>query len=287
MPTQRSLSGAWTEARLNVLDPIWAVLKKDLRIMVRYPLNTIMSIVEPLMWLTPVYFLGQAFSSNAGPVGFAATTGSSRFMSFVLLGTITQLFISAAFWGMGWSLRNDMMAGTLEANWLTPTSRLVLLFGKSVSSLLRTSFNLIIILFLGRWLFGLEISAPFWQATFFLFPMLVGLYGFGFAYAGVVLLLKDANVLTDISNFLLSTLTGSTFPVKVLPAPLLFLSLVLPMTYGLDAIRAVLLKIPPLVDLRREFVILCVFAVLFIWLGRSIFRRVDDHVRKTGTISMY
>ncbi|MCL4425212.1 MAG: ABC transporter permease [Firmicutes bacterium] len=266
---------------------IWAIVKKDLLVMLRYPLNTFMMMVEPIMWLTPVYFLGRAFSSNSVARGFLATTGTGDFMTFVLLGTIAQSYISAAFWGMGMALRNDMTSGTLEANWLAPVSRLLLLFGKSVSSLVRTSLNLVVILALGNQLFGLEISAPFWKAGAYLLPMLIGLYGFGFAYAGLVLLLKDANVLTDVTNFLVSTLSGSSFPVKVLPTPLLMISLALPMTYGLDAIRSILLGIPPLVALGWESLILIIFALVFSLAGSYIFRRVDQHVRRTGTLSMY
>ena len=75
-----------------------------------------------------------------------------------------------------------------------------------------------------------------------LVPMLVALYGFGFAFAAIVLLLKEANTLIDTSNYMISMLSGSQFPVSVLPRFLLPLSLAIPLTYGFDAVRGHLLE---------------------------------------------
>jgi hypothetical protein len=76
-------------------------------------------------------------------------------------------------------------------------------------------------------------------------PMLLGLYGFGFAFAALVLVMREANTMVDMSSFLLQIFSGSNFPVNSLPKWLLPISLALPLTYGLDAVRGYLLKTPP------------------------------------------
>ena len=65
---------------------------------------------QPLIWLTPVYFMGQVFSINGQAQGFAGYSGTTDYVSFILLGTALQ-FIIAVFWGMGYSLKQDMDCG--------------------------------------------------------------------------------------------------------------------------------------------------------------------------------
>ena len=53
------------------LRAVYAVAAKDWRQYWRYPLNAVSSVLQPLVWLTPVYFMGQAFSVNGKALGFA------------------------------------------------------------------------------------------------------------------------------------------------------------------------------------------------------------------------
>src|SRR5512135_911083 len=69
------------------LRAIYAVTAKDWRQYWRYPLNAISHILQPIVWLTPVYFMGLAFSVNGKALGFAGYSGTTDYMSFILLGT--------------------------------------------------------------------------------------------------------------------------------------------------------------------------------------------------------
>ncbi len=101
-------------------------------------------------------------------------------------------------------------------------------------------------------LFGISIRGQILPAIGFVLPVIIGLYGLGFVLAGFVLLLREANTLIDVSHFLLGLICGRDFPVLVLPRPVLLLSLVLPLTYGYDGLRALLLGTRPLAPLPVE-----------------------------------
>ncbi len=88
-----------------------------------------MRIVQPVMWVAPVYFMGVSFSVDGEAVGFAASTGTSEFLAFILLGSVVSSYVSAVLWGIGFSLKQEMEQGTLESLWLTPNSRLWLMVG--------------------------------------------------------------------------------------------------------------------------------------------------------------
>src|SRR5512145_2309191 len=93
---------------------LFSIARKDWKQYWRYPLNAVSSIFQPIIWLTPVYFMGKAFSVNGQAQGFAQFSGTADFMSFILLGTVLTNFINAVFWGMGYSLKEDMDAGVME-----------------------------------------------------------------------------------------------------------------------------------------------------------------------------
>ena len=264
-----------------------AIARKDWITFFRYPLNALFRVIEPIAWLTPVYFLGKSFAGPGGNAGFAAYTGTSDYMSFILVGTVLSNYIAAVFWGMGFSLKTEMDSGVLETNWMMPIPRPLMLVGQTLASLAITTFNSAAMLLLAWLLFGFRASGDVLAAAMALAPMLVALYGFGFAFAAAVLLMRDANTLVDVSNYTISVLSGSQFPVSVLPRLLLPISLALPLTYGYDAVRAFVLGTTPLLPVEYELAILVLFMCAMVPVGYLVFKRVERRCRMLGTLSQH
>jgi ABC-2 type transport system permease protein len=231
--------------------------------------------------------MGKAFSTNGQALGFAQYSGTGDYMSYVLLGTALSNFILTVFWGMGFALKEDMDAGVLESNWLTPVSRLHILVGRTLTSLLTTTITSLIMLVISALLFGFRPTGNVIAAVLTAIPMLVGLYGFGFAFAGIVLLMREANTMVDVSSFLVQGFSGANFPVKSLPYWLIPISLMLPLTYGFDAVRGWLLQTSTLLPLNVEVTILIVFMFVMLWFGAWIFNRVERKVRRLGTLGQH
>jgi ABC-2 type transport system permease protein len=264
-----------------------AITKKDWLHFIRYPMDAILRVIEPVMWLTPVYFLGRSFSTGGGNAGFAAYSGTEDFMSFVLLGTILSSYVSAVFWGMGLSLKTEMDSGVLESNWMAPMSRALFLVGRTISTLMIRTFTSAGVLFLAWLVFGFRVTGSVLAAFGALAPMLIALYGFGFAFAALVLIIREPNTLIDVSNFLTSIMAGSRFPVNVLPRFLLPISLALPLTYGYDAVRGYLLGTRTLIPIQFEILILVVFMVAMVPAGYGFFKLVERRCRRLGTLGFH
>ena len=269
------------------LRALFIIARKDWKVFWRYPLNAVSNVFQPIIWITPVYFMGKAFSTNGQATGFAAYSGSGDYMSYILVGTVLTNFIMTVFWGMGYALKEDMDAGVLESNWLTPVSRLLILVGRTLTSMLTTTITSIAMLALGSFLFGFKPTGNTFAAILTAIPMLVGLYGFGFAFAGIILFMREANTMVDVGSFLVQGFSGTNFPVKSLPYWLIPVSLMLPLTYGLDAIRGFLLKTNTLMPINTEITILIVFMFVMLWGGAQIFYRVERRVRKLGTLGQH
>jgi ABC-2 type transport system permease protein len=271
----------------SYLRAVLAIARKDWLHFVRYPLNAVFRVVQPIMFLTPIYFLGRSFATPHGNTGFAAYAGTTDFMSFVLVGALLSNYVSAVFWGMGYALKGEMDSGVLESNWMLPVPRPLFLIGQTLASLAITTLTGAGVLLLSWLLFGFRVSGNLLPAALVLLPTLIALYGFGFAFAGLVFLLRDANTLVDVSDFLVSQLSGSQFPVQVLPRYLLPVALAIPLTYGYDAVRGYLLGTRTLFPIDAELVVLLVSMLLMVGLGYTIFRLVERRCRRLGTIGKH
>lgn len=274
----------------NLKTQLWAlyvIARKDWKVFWRYPLNAVSNIFQPIIWITPIYFMGKAFSTDGQALGFAAYSGTGDYMSFILLGTVLTNFIMTVFWGMGYALKQDMDAGVLESNWLTPVPRLLILVGRTLTSLLTTAVISVIMLVIAGVLFGFKPTGNTLAAFLTAIPMLIGLYGFGFAFAAVVLLMREANTLVDVGSFLVQGFSGTNFPVQSLPSWLIPIALALPLTYGLDAVRGLILRTNTILPIRVEIVLVIVFMFGMLWFGSWVFYRVERRVRTLGTLGQH
>jgi ABC-2 type transport system permease protein len=266
---------------------VWAIIKKDAKIFFRYPVNAIFNIIEPIMWIAPVYFLAKSFQINGQNIGFKQYTGTADYMAFLVVGSIVGSFISSVLWGMGFSLKNEMDAGVIESNWLTPIPLWLQLIGRSIFSLFITTINAITVAFIIWILFGFNIGNGILPAIVTLIPMLIALYGLGFGIASLVMITNNANNIIDITNFSLNILCGESFPITVLPKAVIVISLSLPLTYGYDAIRGILLGTDTLLPLHMERFILVGFMTAGVLIGYNILKKVEKHCKTIGNIGFH
>lgn len=264
-----------------------AVFLRDLRSYIRYPGNAVFSIIEPFVWMLPVVYMASAFAVNGQAVGFQAYSGTGDFIAYWVVGGIIGYYVSSVMWGIGFSLKNEMMLGVIETNWLTPVPPVVLLVGRSLWSLALTTFRSAIGLLIAWAAFHFSFSGQILPALLALIPILIGLYGLGFGLAAAVLMTNDANNIIDMSQFILQMLSGQQFPVQVLPRFLLAFSLAIPVTYGIDLVRGYLLDTKTLLPLYMEVWILVGVMVAFVAAGYLIFRWVERATRNSGNLAFH
>jgi ABC-2 type transport system permease protein len=136
-------------------------------------------------------------------------------------------------------------------------------------------------------LFGFRLGGDGLAALLTFVPILLGLYGFGLAFAALVMILREANTLVDVSSFLVQILSGTNFPVQSLPRWLLPIALILPLTYGLDAVRYWLLRTNPLVPIGWELALMLVFMLGMVAFGYACFRALEGRVRRLGSLGQH
>lgn len=264
-----------------------ARFKISMKIYFRYPVNVIMTLFEPLMWLAPFYFMGISFSDKGRVSGFEAYTGNSDFIGFLVVGFMISTYVGTVFWSMGFSLKEEMRQGVLESNWSAPVNRITLLISKCIFQFCAATFEIILTGIVCYFAFGFRITPDILKFLLFLVPGIIGMLGIGLGISSLVLLAKDANPIIDLSNSTFAALSGSYFPVKVLPKYFIFISMMIPLTYLYDSSRAILVGQTTLMPLKSELIILLVSMVILFALGSWIFMRVEKKCRRLGILGTH
>ena len=111
---------------------------KEWTIFRRYPTWVFGLIVWPLIFPLGSIFTARALSGpdGAGLAAFAARTGTTDYIAYIVIGLTMYMWINITLWDVGLQLRNEQMRGTLESNWLCPIWRFSILLGPSLTKLL-------------------------------------------------------------------------------------------------------------------------------------------------------
>ncbi len=264
---------------------LWAASLKSLRVYSRYPFNAAMVFVNAIAWLPALYFLGQSFASGGTIAGLAAYTGSGDYASFLIPAWVLVSYLISAYWGMGLSLWEEMLRGTLEANWLTPAPRWVIVVGQSMRTFVTTTVSVVIVLVAAYLLLHVRFSPGAWRAGLVLVPAVIALYGVGFAAAALTLVIKDPADVIDMISYGTSVFAGDRFPIAALPEPLLVLAMAIPLTYAFDALRHAAVGTVSLLPFWMEVAIVTGFMVAALCLSSMAFRVADRRVRRLGSLS--
>jgi ABC-2 type transport system permease protein len=262
--------------------------KKELIIMVRYPVEFVASFGQVFIIVTVLTLAGLMFS----PGGLQSAGTSSKTSGIVVYGFILFMFVNDTLWSIGYNVRREQKQGTLEQLYLSPASKFASLVSRVTvtlvwTGLLTVASSLLMSLMIGQLPFN---NVPL--AFFILAMALSGTFGFGFAFAAITLRIKEAGqTLANLLQFAYMVICAPFFPFFALPDWMLYVSRAIPFAYAVDAFRSTLLGFPPgfpeLAPFGVEIVIVTAFGVLMPILGYWLYRREEDHARNTGSLSEY
>ncbi|MHB8926493.1 MAG: ABC transporter permease [Bacillota bacterium] len=273
---------------LAQLGTVWAMFRKEFLIYLRYPMWLVSAIVGPVLWMIPNIGIGLAFIGRGGDGShFQATTGASNYLMYLVIGGFLWGFVGSVLWNIGFALKDEMWRGTLEHNWLAPVPRFYLLVGRSIFSIVTTTVESFIAMAILAALFPFQVGGNILAALGLLVVTLIGLYGIGFIFCGLVMVVREPSAPANIIQIGLMIVCGTSYPIWVLPGWLQAVGKAIPLTYGIDAIRAVLLGSRTIYPLGVEVAILLASAVLIPAAGYAIFQVIERRARVLGTLGQF
>ncbi|HEY7333016.1 MAG TPA: ABC transporter permease [Candidatus Limnocylindria bacterium] len=267
-----------------------AAALKEWRLLRRYPTLFVGFLFWPIALPLAYVFQarGYAGDSQAALDAFAARAGTTEVAGFLFLGWAAYMWISMILWGPGTALRTEQVRGSLEALFMTPVSRLVILFGPLLSQVVWAVWMFGIVAATLALVFGVDIAlASALRALVVIGVAVPALYGLGALFASVVLRYGEVSALVQGVRGLLTVFCGMSFPIVVLPEWGRAVAMALPPTYLIGDLRRVLLAGAGLAELLPSLAVLLALGVLLCGLAVVAFRRTERYARRGGSLAQY
>ena len=198
-----------------------------------------------------------------------------KMIDFILPGQLGFSILSAGVFGTAFiffSLRQTLV---LKRFFATPIRRPFIILGEAFSRLVFSLLGSLIIIILGKFLFGFTLIHGFQTVLSMLLLSALGLIvfmGFGFVVSGIA---KSESVIPPLANivtlpqFLLS---GTFFPVDAFPSWLQPISKALPLTYLNDALRKVAFEGAGLMAISSQLLVLLAWGTVIYLAAIKFFR---------------
>lgn len=242
---------------------------REFKVFLREKSRIVGSIVTPVLWL--LIF--------GGGLGSSVFISGLNYQAFIFPGVLMQaVLFSSVFFGVYivWDRKVDFLKEVLVA----PISRTSIFAGKVFGGTTDALLQSLILLVIG-WIFGATGVIPglhFTLASFFfalliLFFMTTSLVSIGLIIGSQLESPEGFQLISSFLLFPLFFLSGALFPINNLPswlAPFTFLN---PVTYGVDALRNVILGVAQF-NLAYDLGIMAIFTVVVIAVGVFAFRRM-------------
>ena len=271
------ISAALAETRLRLLNSS------------RYPGELFLEIIIPTILASMPILLGQAAAGPDAAANFAANTGTTNYVAYLLIGSNVFVLVTRAFWDIAYWLRFEQETGTLEAIYLTPTSSLTLASGVALYSAIRGLLTTSLAYLLGCLVYQVNpIQGDVLLAMTFILVGLIPLYGMAFLFGALVLKVKESNALVGLMQWLVSFLMGIFFPVAVLPPLAKVLALAFPPTWMVNGVRSALLGVGFFFETwYQDLAMLGVFLLFVPLFSVWVFRRMEQGLRRNQGVGEF
>jgi ABC-2 type transport system permease protein len=245
---------------------IYTLWLREIKRYLRDRARIISSFVQPLLWLL-IFGSGIRFSGT--------TIGNLTYQQYIFPGIIGQTLLFTSMF-MGISVIWDREFGFLKEILVAPISRFSVFLGKMLGDSTDAVIQGIIVFALGV-LLGIPLNPlMFLEALPVMILMTFGLVGIGLTVASFIESLESFGVIQSFINLPLFFLSGALFPIRGdVPNWLQIASSFNPLTYGIDALRTIILgnAWQPLHPMYFNLLVVCCFDVVMMAIGTYAFSR--------------
>lgn len=249
-----------------------------------YRLKTVLSLVSLLVSIVPIYFVAGALQ----PTMAESLQGEGgQYFGFLVVGMMTFSFMGTAVNRLPSVVSSGIGNGTLEALFSTPPSFPVILGGMAGYGFVWTAAKSVLFL-VAAWLLDANLSlvhAP--EALAILGLIVLAHVPFGVLGAAAVMAFRTSGPLATGVMAVSGLLGGVYYPTRVVPSWIEPVSDFLPVTYGLRALRKVLLEGQPFSAVTGDVAVLAAFAAVLLAVSLVVFRAAFRYARRIGTLAQY
>ena len=239
----------------------YAIWEREFKVFFREKSRIMSSIISPLFWLV-IFGTG---------LGSSVSISGTNYKDFMYPGVVimTCLFTSM-FYGIYiiWDKKLDFLKGVMVA----PLKRSTIFLGKVLGGVTDALLQATILMFFGPF-FGVHFGWNIIPIYLFLFILTWGTVSMGLTFGSLLDSPEAFGLINSMVNFPMFFLSGALFPISNLPPWLSFFTRINPITYGVDAVRYLMIGIGNF-SLGLDFSVLVIFAAVMFALGTYSFKKM-------------
>lgn len=249
------------------LQSIYTIWLRNIKRYLRSKSRIIGSLGMPLFFLLVIGFGLNSVLKIPG-------NNTESYVQYMIPGVICMsVFFTSMFSGI--QIIWDKQFGFLKETLVAPVSRISIMIGQTLGGATTSLIQGMIILVLSLFLGGLISSIPgFFIAMAFMILIGISFTAFGISIASRMDDMQGFQLIMNFIIFPIIGLSGAFFPLENLPIWLKTLTVIDPLTYGVEGVRYGLLgtsSIHPLISL----LVISGFAALMIILGATLFNKLE------------
>jgi ABC-2 type transport system permease protein len=211
---------------------LYTLWLREVKRYLRDRVRIVSSFVQPLLWLV-VFGVGIGASLRGGLPGL-------NYQQLIFPGIVGQTLLFTSMF-MGISVIWDKEFGFMKEIMVAPISRFSIFLGKMFGDSTDALIQGTIVILLGLAL-GMQVDAvSFFMCLPVMLLITFGLVSIGLTIASFMGSLESFGAIQSFINLPLFFLSGALFPIQNLPDWMQTVSKVNPLTYGVDALRVILL----------------------------------------------
>jgi ABC-2 type transport system permease protein len=132
-----------------------------------------------------------------------------------------------------------------------------------------------------------KFNGSLWLTLLVILAAIPSVYGLGFAFASVVITVKEANAFVFLVRGIVMIFCGITYPLILLPGWMQSVAQWLPQTYVIHAMRSAALSTEGFAGISHDLLMMTVFGIFWLAVGYILFVVMERRARQTGAIGQY
>ena len=222
--------------------------------------------VTPLLWLI-IFGTGLGSAVRFG-------TGAAGYQAFIFPGIIGQTILFTAVFS-GVSVIMDRQYGFLKEILVAPISRPSIVFGKALGISTTAMIQGMVLLLLSFIVAVPMTPIIFLESVGVILLISLGLSGLGLLISSFTDSMEGFNLIMSFIVLPIFLLSGALFPITGLPSWLQVAVYINPLTYGVDALRNIILN-EAVLPLYVDVIVVAVFAVMMIMISALVFSKKEQ-----------
>ncbi len=260
-----------------------AFFVRDFQLAYSYRMERFMRIFSVLLVVTTLFFISRIF------VGVTDTNDPQwqRPLAAWLTGLPVLNYFMAGFSSLANAVRAEQQQGTLEGVLMTPINLPTLIVASSGWALVQATFYSSLYFIFGWLLFGVTFTGSYLLAACILMLTTLVLASIGILSASFAMVFKRGDPFAVLLGTGAALFSGVFFPVEMLGGGLQSISRALPTTYGISAIRSVLITGAGLAEVQSQIYTLCFFLAALLPFALWVFSRAVRRAKREGSLIQY